>query len=149
MKIITIVLVALMMSFVFSACSASRQEFIIVNNSDADLIIQYSYYDKTRIVYKPRVTSGEQFDDPGKKWREISTKFFDVDGETRIVRIKLDPDQALLINTEENYKGKKSKDFPLSMIALNGNDGNQLFQNEDVQEAFEKQDNGNYAIFYK
>ncbi len=133
----------------FAACSTPRQEFTIVNDTDADLIVQYSYVDKKRIIYKPRVTAAEKVDEPGKKWREISTKYFDVDGDTRVVSVKIDPHEALLLNTEENYEGPKSKDFPINMISLLGKSGNKLFEKEDVQTAFEKQPNGNYAIFYK
>lgn len=135
--------------FAFTFCSKSRQEFIIVNNTDGDLIVQYSYKDKTRIIYKPRITAADKSDDPGKKWREISTKFFDVDGDTRVVNVKLDANEALLINTEENYKPSKSESFPINMISLLGKNGNKLYENEDVTDAFEKQDNGNYTIFYK
>lgn len=132
-----------------TACSTSRQEFIIVNETDADLIIQYSYFDKTRIIYKPRVTAAEKADDQGKKWREISTMFFDVDSDTRVVSVKIDPKGALLLNTEEKYTGPNSIEFPINMISLVGKNGNKLFQNELAESAFVKQENGNYVIFYK
>lgn len=131
-----------------SACS-TRQEFIIVNETDADLIIQYSYIDKARIIYKPRVTAADKADDPGKKWREIPTKFFDVDPDTRVVSVKVDPLEALLLKTAENYEGPGSEDFPINMISLTGKTGNKLFENETVETAFKKQENGNYVIFYK
>ncbi len=132
-----------------AACSASRQEFIIANETDEDLIIQYSYIDKTRIVYKPRVTAADKVDDVGKKWREIPTKFFDVDGNTRMVSVKIEPHEALLLNTEENYTGPESNSFPINMLSLIGKSGNKLFQNEDVQTEFTKDANGNYVLIYK
>jgi hypothetical protein len=132
-----------------AACSTPRQEFIIVNNTDADLIVQYSYFDKARIIYKPRITSVDKFDDEGKKWREIPTQFFDVDGDSRVVRVKVEPNEALLINTAENYSGANSKDFPIDMINLSGSGENILYEKKEAQKAFKKQENGNYVIFYK
>jgi hypothetical protein len=136
-------------AIVLSACSPSRQEFIIVNNTGEALIVQYSYKDKERVIYKPRVTASEKFDAPGKKWRELSSNVFDVDAETRVVHTKVEAMQALLIYTAENYTNSKSDDFPLEMLSFIGKSGNKLLEHKDVQEAFEKQKNGNYAIFYK
>lgn len=149
MKRNIILLTVLSLAIALTACSTPRQEFIIVNNTDADLIVQYSYFDKARIIYKPRVTAAEKFEDEGKKWREISTQFFDVDGDSRIVRVKIEPKEALLINTAENYSVSNSKDFPIDMINLSGKTGNELFENKEAQKTFKKQANGNYVIFYK
>jgi hypothetical protein len=35
------------------------------------------------------------------------------------------------------------------MLSFIGRSGNKLLEKKDVQEAFDKQKNGNYAIFYK
>lgn len=133
----------------FSGCSQTRQEFIIANQTDSDLIVQYSYYDKARIIYKPRVAPSDKIDDPGKKWREIPSKFFDVDGDTRMVSVKIDPNQALLIVTEDNFDPKKTEEFPINLISFVGSKGNRLYQEKDVLRSFTKEENGNYVIYYK
>lgn len=148
MKRTILFLTILTLSIVSTACS-TREEFIIVNNTDADLIVQYAYKNKQRIIFKPRTTSADKLAKEGKKWKEVSNSDFDVEDNSRLVNVKLSAKTAILILTETNYTGHDSEDFDIEMISLSGSSGKLRFEDKEAQTQFKKQDNGNYVIFYK
>lgn len=148
MKRKILILMFLTLAIVATACS-TREEFIIVNNSDADLIVEYSYKDKQRIIFKPRTTSADKLTNEGQKWKEVSNEDFDVEEYSRLVKVKLSAKTAMLIFTADNYAGHDKEDFDIEMISLSGSSGDLKFVDKEAQTQFKKQDNGNYVIFYK
>lgn len=140
----------LLAALVLSACSAKSAEFIIANNTKEDLVVQFKYKNEKRIIYKPRITTVEKLEDTGRKWLEISLENYEIDPESRVVRVKLAAGEALLVTNVNDYQGhEKDEEFGVQMINLSGSSGVQMYEGKDAQTAFKKQTNGNYVIFYE
>jgi hypothetical protein len=134
------------LTLVLTACS-TVENFIIVNNSDDVLRIEYQSRNIPFNEFKK--ISADKITSPEKNWQELSADEYEIDAQTKTVKTKIAPKEALLIDKEVNYQGHDEESFNITNIKLLGKNGVISFEGKQAQTAFEKQENRDYVIFYK
>jgi len=138
----------LIFALLLSACS-TVEEFIIVNNSNAVLNVEYRYKSQNLFFSELKKISADNLMNSDKKWRELSVDEYQIDEKTKTVKAIIAPHEALIIEKEVNYRGHDSEESNIEELTLSGINGTLEFEGKQAQTQFEKQENGDYMIFYK
>ena len=138
----------LIFALLLCACS-TVEEFIIVNNSNAALKVEYRYKNQNLFFGELRKISADNLMNSVKNWLELSTDEYQIDQKTKTVWVTIAPNEALIIEKEVNYLGHDREEFNIERLNLSGINGTLEFEGKQAQTQFEKQENGDYVIFYK
>lgn len=135
-----------------AGCSYST-DFVIVNESDAVIMIRYEVKDFPGPFYPPTtpaVVAASELRDDRAQW--TSTQF-QVDEGSRSVTTQLLPGQALLVARMNHYSSHDDPTdehkFQIRRIVMSGTRGDQEFSNGQARTAFTRITRTLYTLTYK
>jgi hypothetical protein len=135
----------------FCACS-TMEDFIIVNDSSGILQVEYKLKKNKLDIEKPKKISAEKLKSREKEWQELPPDQYQIDNETRVIKVKLAPNEALLIEREINYRGHEKESegefLQIESLSLQGAKGIARFEGRQALTQF-KENNGDYLIVYR
>lgn len=148
-----VILLALVGSLIFlSACSYAT-DFVIVNESDAAIMIRYEVKDFPGPFYPPTapaVMAASELSEDGRQW--IPTQF-QLDDASRSVTTQLMPGQALLVARMSHYSGHDDPTddhkYQIRRIVVSGARGDLEYTDEQARTAFTRVARTLYTLTYK
>lgn len=149
-RFITVVLVGYVC--LMAACSYLTH-FVIVNESDAPVIVRYEVKDFPGEFYVPTtpgVAAASELSEDGQQWQPLH---FEIDEASRSVTTQLMPGQALRIATLHHYTGhddpNDAEQYQIRKITISGARGELNFSNEQARTSFTKVARTLYTLTYK
>lgn len=146
-----IFIVIMMSVLVLSACSV-RNDFVVVNESDDPIEVQYQFKpsnSKTAPLagsFQPPAKLGlKEFQKSGREWKEMSEEQFQYDSSAGIVTVMVASDEALLLDYVYNYS---ESSFDLTSLSLTGAQGSIRLEGRQTFMQFREESNS-FVIRYQ
>ncbi len=146
MKLKTILLIIGLTMFLTSCTTLS--EFIIVNESNSEIEIEYKVKDMN-LMESVRTTSPDKLGGMNQDWKPIAEDRLQVDKASGIVNVKLPVNRAVVIESKVDYGGHDEGSINIESIKIKGGSGERNFVGKEAQTQFKKQENNSYVMFYK
>lgn len=147
-KSILLVFAAIVAS-VLSACSNSVN-FVLINESDSVLEVEYTFVNYYSTPSKMSLTEWNKWFGE-KQWREVPQSEYQFDVETRKLKTKIVPNEAVKILSAhdsmyfvENYDG-----FQIAGIKITGKKGTVIYEGNQLFKQFQEKNYTNRFITYK
>ena len=156
MRCIALIVLVLLTSL-FTACSYITN-FVVVNTSDQPVVVRIQFkaypgpFDPSPLRTAP---ASRRFEGPyGGGWGELSSAQYAVNPESRMVTLRLMPDEALL--AARVHRGgmqvddaQEAEDFALDGIIISGARGEIRLEGEQLRKAFVPETKEVYTLRYK
>lgn len=146
-----IFIVIMMSVLVLSACSV-RNDFVVVNESDGPIEVQYQFklsISKTAPLvgsFQPPAKLGiKEFLASGREWKDVSEEQFYYDDRTGILTVMVAPDEALLVDYVYNYS---EFSFDLASLSITGALGSIRLEGSQTFMQFREESNS-FVIRYQ
>ncbi|HYE73662.1 MAG TPA: hypothetical protein VEF04_10035, partial [Blastocatellia bacterium] len=146
MKYILLILI-ISLSLASTACSYIT-DFVVVNASESPIEVSYKIKGipnhQHPISGTPSITVASQLkSNERSKWQDISTDRFEIDQPNRTVKVKLMPQEALLITRMHHYTGPDDPSdvefFPIEELSVAGSIGSLKSSGKQLLKAFNEQ----------
>ena len=148
-----VLLIALGASVISTAACSYVTDFVIVNESDAPVIVRYEANDAPGPFapsVDPAVVPAADLSEDGQQWAPTE---FQVDLASRSVTTRLMPGQALRIATMNHYSGhdypNDAYKYQIRRITVSGNRGELELSGEQARTGFTKIARTLYTLTYK
>lgn len=137
-----------------SACSFSY-DFVVVNNSDEVIEVQYKLKRQTPEtqgkfvdIKPPAKLYIKEFEKPGRAWRDLPKEQYHFDNQTGTFTVSVAPDEVLLVDYTDNYQGDEDQ-FALAGIKITGATGSMILEGRQAQTQFKKEFDTEYVLRYR
>lgn len=138
----------------FAACSYNT-EFVVVNNSSQVAEVRYKvkkFPGSDTVSITPVAKQWNSFIHLNNAWEPLTPDRYHIDSESRVVAVKLEPGQALLIETLHHYGGHENtydaENFSVEEIAIDGVNGVLTISEEKSRTSFVKKSKALYVLNY-
>ena len=138
-----------------SACSYIT-DFVVANESDQPIEVRYRVKKFPGPFTPPAVPSTietSQLSPKGsQQWHQLTSDGFQLDEDSRTVKVRVLPHQALRIATMHHYGGHDdsvdAQDFPVEEITIVGTNGEQRFVGQHARTTFSAVSRALYTLTY-
>ncbi|HSD48133.1 MAG TPA: hypothetical protein VLB87_16015 [Pyrinomonadaceae bacterium] len=148
-----VLLIVLGASVISTAACSYVTDFVIVNESDAPVIVRYEATDGPGTFVPsvtPAVVPAADLSEDGQQWTPIE---FQVDEASRAVITRLNPGQALRIATMNHYSGHNYPNdaykYQIRRITVSGNRGELDLAGDQARTSFTEVARTLYTLTYK
>ena len=148
-----VILMALLGSLLLLGACSYATDFVIVNESDAAIIVRYEVNDFPGPFYPPTtpsVIAASELSEDGRQW--TSTQF-QIDEASRSVTAQLMPGRAFRVATMNHYSGHDDPTddykYQIRRIVVSGAHGKLEFTDEQARTAFTRVARSLYTLTYK
>ena len=148
-----VLLIVLGASVIFTAACSYATDFVIVNESDAPVIVRYEATDGPGPFapsVTPAVVPAADLSEDGQQWTPTE---FQVDEASRAVITRLMPGQALRIATMNHYSGhdypNDAYKYQIRRVTVSGTHGELELFGEQARTGFTKIARTLYTLTYK
>ena len=137
-----------------TACSYLT-DFVVVNESGQPIEVRYRVKES-----RPPVETGtlakiatSQLDDGNKQWQALTPAQYQLSQESRMVTVRLMPDEALRVAIMHHFTGVEDRsdveNFPIEEISVTGSSGELKFTGEQALKIYSKVSRVLYTLTYK
>lgn len=145
-------LALLVLSVVLNGCSFVS-DLVVVNLSDKPVEVRYRFKGNHRSSsFGPDTKpSTKKHDEISRDydWKELPADQYEVDSYSRTVTVTVAPQTALLMDRINGYLPENDEAFPISEIAMSGENGTIMLFGEQVRRRFDHAKKQVYTVSYK
>lgn len=143
--------------FILSGCSYSVL-YAVINKSKAPIEIEYVLTSKVNSLentsskpFKTTLSNWNAWFEKEEEWHAVPQDEYEFNPETRKCKIKLNPNEVLKINWQDDgiLMTENYENFYIESLKINGANGVVAYEGKYFYKQFEKKNETNYFIAYR